>query len=120
GSFGQTDINSQTYRVDVSQKFLTGTEVRLGVGTSTAQIPATPGVVGQDIHFYNADTTLTLSQPLLRGFGPAIARRALTSAELRRADADRQQTIAEQQLAVEVAAAYYRVVAQQAFVDVAR
>jgi outer membrane protein TolC len=120
GSFGQTDINSQTYRVDVSQKFLTGTEVRLGVGTSTAQIPATPGVVGQDIHFYNADTTLTLSQPLLRGFGPAIARRSLTSAELHRADAARQQTLAEQQVTVEVASAYYRVVAQQAFVAVAK
>src|SRR5262245_17700675 len=39
GSFDQTDVNSQTYRVDVSQKFVTGTEVRLAVGTSTAQIP---------------------------------------------------------------------------------
>ena len=120
GSFGQTDINSQNYRVDVAQKLTSGTEIRMGLGTSTSQIPLAPGVVGSDIHFYNADTTLTLSQPLLRGLGPAVARRALTGAELRRADADRQQTTAEQQLAVEVAAAYYRVVAQQAFVDVAR
>jgi outer membrane protein len=120
GSFGQTDVNSQTYRVDVSQKLTTGTEVRLGIGTSTAQIPGAPGVAGSDIHFYNADTTLTLSQPLLRGFGPTIARRSLTSAELRRADADRQKTLAEQQIAVEVASAYYQVVAQQAFVGVAR
>jgi outer membrane protein len=120
GSFGQTDINSQNYRVDVAQKLTSGTEIRMGLGTSTSQIPLAPGVVGSDIHFYNADTTLTLSQPLLRGLGPAVTRRSLTSAELRRADADRQQTIAEQQLAVEVAAAYYRVVAQQAFVDVAR
>src|SRR4030095_3885663 len=36
GSFGATDINSQTYRVDVSQKFTTGTEVRFGIGTSTS------------------------------------------------------------------------------------
>jgi outer membrane protein TolC len=120
GSFGQTDVNSQNYRVDVAQKLTTGTEIRMGVGTSTAQIPSVPGVVGSDVHFYNADTTLTLSQPLLRGLGSATARRALTGAELRRADADRQQTVAEQQLAVEVAAAYYRVVAQQAFVEVAR
>jgi outer membrane protein TolC len=56
----------------------------------------------------------------LRGFGPAIARRSLTSAELRRADADRQQALTEQQVAVEVASAYYRVVAQQAFVEVAK
>src|SRR5262249_16923574 len=70
--------------------------------------------------FYNADTTLTVSQPLLRGNSPAITRRSLTAAEIRRADADRQITLAEQQVAVEVASAYYRVVAQQAFVDVAR
>lgn len=120
GSFGQTDINSQNYRVDVSQKFTTGTEVRVGVGTSTAQIPGLPGVPATDIHFYNADTTLTLSQPLLRGFGSKVARRTLTSAELRRTDADRQQTLTEQQVTVEVASAYYRVVAQRTFVDVAK
>jgi outer membrane protein TolC len=121
GSFGATDINSQTYRVDVTQKFTTGTEMRFGIGTSTSQIPGVPFVLERDdIHFYNADTTLTLSQPLLRGFGSAVARRALTSAELRRDDAGRQQTLTEQQIALEVASAYYHVVAQQAIVDVAR
>ena len=39
---------------------------------------------------------------------------------MRREDADRQQRLSEQQVAVDVAAAYYRVVSQQAFVDVAR
>ena len=39
GSFGQTDVTSQTYRVDLSQRFTTGTEVRLAVGTATSQIP---------------------------------------------------------------------------------
>src|SRR5262245_34316967 len=121
GSFGRTDINSQTYRVDVTQKFVTGTEVRFGTGTATSQIPGLPAVSGRDdIHFYNADTTLTLSQPLLRGFGSSVARYALTSAELRRTDADRQRTLAEQQVALEVASAYYRVVAQQTMVEVAR
>lgn len=123
GSFGQTDISSQNYRVDLTQRLTTGTELRLGVGTSTAQIPGTAGGVGTeqgDILFYNADTTLTLSQPLLRGFGRKVARRSLTSAELRQADASRQRTIAEQQVAIEVATAYYGVVAQQAFVAVAK
>jgi outer membrane protein TolC len=120
GSFGQTDVNSQNYRVDVAQKFVTGTELRTSIGTSTSQIPTVPGDPSGDLHFYNADTTLTVSQPLLRGFGRGIARRSLTSAELRRADADRQQTLTEQQVAVDVASAYYRVVAQQAFVDVAK
>ncbi|MGE0862830.1 MAG: TolC family protein [Vicinamibacterales bacterium] len=117
GSFGRTDVSSQTYRVDVTQKLVTGTELRLAAGTVSAQIP---GGTGNDVLFYNADTTLTLTQPLLRGFGRSVARRGLTSAELRRQDADRQQAMAEQQVAVDVAAAYYRVVSQQAFVDVAR
>ena len=116
GSFGQTDVSSQVYRVDVAQRFTTGTEMRLGVGTETAQIPGSTG----DIRFYNADTTLTLSQPLLKGFGRTIAARALAGARFRQADADRQRIVAEQQVALEVTSAYYRVVAQQAFVDVAR
>ena len=119
GSFGRTDISSQTYRVDVSQKLTTGTDLRLSVGTASSQIPS-QSRLSEDVLFYNADTTLSVTQPLLRGFGSSVARRSLTSAELRRTDADRQQSLAEQQVAVDVAAAYYRVVAQQAFVDVAR
>lgn len=120
GSFGQTDVSSQTYRVDLSQKFTTGTEVRLGVGTATAQIPGQPGVQDGDIRFYNADTTLTLTQPLLRGAGRTVARRGLSSAELRRQEADRQQRLVEQQVTVDVVSTYYRVVSQAAFVEVAR
>jgi outer membrane protein TolC len=121
GSFGQTDVSNQTYRVDVLQRFTTGTEMRLGVGTTTSQIPAPPGSpIQDDIRFYNADTTFTVSQPLLRGFGPNVGRRALTSAEVRQADAARQQTMAEQTIAVETASAYYRIVSEEALVDVAR
>lgn len=120
GSFGRTDISSQTYRVDVSQKLTTGTDLRLSVGTASSQIPSQSRLSEDDVLFYNADTTLSVTQPLLRGFGSSVARRSLTSAELRRTDANRQQSLAEQQVAVDVAAAYYRVVAQQAFVDVAR
>lgn len=120
GSFGRTDVSSQTYRVDVSQKMVTGTELRLSTGTASAQIPGELGDPQSDVLFYNADTTLTLSQPLLRGFGRSVSRRGLTAAELRREEADRQQALSEQQVAVDVASAYYRVVSQQAFVDVAR
>lgn len=120
GSFGRTDISSQTYRVDVSEKLTTGTEVRLSVGTASQQIPGTFPDRSPDVLFYNADTTLTVSQPLLRGLGRNVARRPLTSAELRREDAGRMQSLSEQQVAVDVAAAYYRVVSQQAFVEVAR
>lgn len=63
---------------------------------------------------------MTLSQPLLRGFGRTVSRRSLTAAELRREEATRLQSMSEQQVAVDVAAAYYRVVSQQALVEVAR
>ena len=118
GSFGQTNVSDQSYRLDLSQRFVNGTEVRVGTGTSTAQVPAIAG--GEDVRFYNSDTTLLVSQPLLKGFGAGVTRRSLTLAELRQADATRQQKIAEQQIAVDVASAYYRVVAQEAVIAVAR
>jgi outer membrane protein len=120
GSLGRDDISSQTYRVDVSQKLVTGTELRASVGTQSQLIPGQTPESTADVLFYNADTTLTVSQPLLRGFGRNVARRGLTAAELRRQDASWSQSMSEQQVAVDVAAAYYRVVSQQAFVDVAR
>lgn len=120
GSFGRTDVSSQTYRVDISERLVTGTEIRLGVGTVSEQIPGTPGTDAGDLHYYNADTTLSVTQPLLRGFGKAVARRPLTSAEFHREDADRQQSLAEQQVTLEVVAAYYRVVSQQTFIEVAK
>jgi len=120
GSLGRDDISSQTYRVDVSQKLVTGTELRASVGTQSQLIPGQTPESTADVLFYNADTTLSVSQPLLRGFGRSVARRGLTAAELRRQDASWSQSMSEQQVAVDVAAAYYRVVSQQAFVDVAR
>ncbi|MGQ0733414.1 MAG: TolC family protein [Acidobacteriota bacterium] len=120
GSFGQTDISRQTYRVDVTERLTTGTELRLGVGTVSEQIPGVAGQSSRDLHFYDADTTLTVSQPLLRGFGRAVTRRPLTSAELRQADAGRGRTLTEQQVALDVAASYFRVVTQQSFIQAAR
>jgi outer membrane protein TolC len=119
GSFGQSDARNQNYRLDVLQRFTTGSEARASFGTSTALIPSVTGLPGQDINFYNADTAITFSQPLLRGFGPSVARRSLTSAEGRRIDATLERTIVEQAVAVDTAAAYYRIVAQQALVAVA-
>lgn len=118
GSFGQTDVSAQTYRLDLLQRFTTGTEVRVGAGAATAQIPG--DAAGSDVRFYNTDTTVTLSQPLLRGFGPAIARNGLAAAELRKSEAVRGQALAEQQIALEVAVAYYRLVAQTVSIDVSR
>jgi outer membrane protein len=111
GSFGQSDVSNQSYRLDLTQRFATGTELRATVGTGTAR--------NQLGSFYNTDTTLAISQPLLRGFGRGVARRQLATAELRRVDAARQESLGEQQVAVDVARAYYQVVAQQGLADVA-
>ena len=118
GSFGQTDVSNQNYRLDLTQKLTTGTELRFGIGTSSAQIPSPLGA--RDVRFYNADTTLMVTQPLLKGFGSTVARRSLTTAEVRQDDAARERRITEQQVALEVAAAYYRAVAQRTLVEVAR
>ena len=118
GSFGQTDVASQHYRLDLSQRLTTGTEMRVSVGTATSQIP---GVNGRgDVRFYNADTTLLVTQPLLRGFGTAVSRRALSSAELRQEAIGRQRDTLRGQVALETASSYYQLVAQNAFVAVAR
>jgi outer membrane protein TolC len=120
GSFGQTNVSSQTYRVDVSQRFVTGTEARVSAGAASAQIPGSALGASSDIRFYNADTTLTVTQPLLRGFGTAATRRTLSGAEFRREDADRYQRLTEQQVALDVATAYYRVVSQEASAEIAQ
>src|SRR6188508_43193 len=58
GSLGRDDISSQTYRVDVSQKLVTGTELRASVGTVSQIIPGQTPESSADVLFYNADTTL--------------------------------------------------------------
>ena len=100
----------------------TGTELRLGVGHGVGADSRTPSAVHGQRHLLlqRRHDAHGVSQPLLRGFGRSVTRRSLTSAELRRDDAGRQQTLAEQQVAIDVASAYYRVVSQQAFVEVAR
>jgi outer membrane protein len=112
GSFGQSDVSNQTYRVDVTQRFVTGTELRAGLGASSER--------NQLGTYYNTDTTIALSQPLLRGFGRSVSRRSLSLAEARASDVVREQILSEQQVAVEVAASYYRIVSQKIMADVAR
>jgi outer membrane protein TolC len=118
GSFGQTDVASQHYGVDVTQRLMTGTEMRLSLGTATSQVPNPAG--GGDVRFYNADTTLLLTQPLLRGFGTTVTRRALSSAEFRQHESERRRENVRREVAIDVVSAYYQLVAQDAFLAVAR
>ena len=97
-------MRNQTYGVGASKRFVTGTELRLDVGASTFR-----NQVGS---FYAADTTLLVSQSLLRGFGPGVGRRQIERADHQVAGAERQHLLAEQQLALDVAGTYYRLIAQ--------
>ena len=112
GSFGQSDVRNQTYGVGASRRFPTGTEVRMDVGAATFR--------NQLGNFYAADTTLLVSQSLLRGFGPTVGRRPLERASHQVEVAQRQHALTEQQLAIEVAAIYYRLIAQRELAVAAR
>ena len=112
GSFGQSDVRNQTYGLGASKRFTTGTEVRMDVGASTFR--------NQIGSFYAADTTLLVSQSLLRGFGPAVGRRQMDRADQQIASTERQHVLAEQQLALDVAATYYRLIAQRELAVAAR
>ena len=111
GSFGRSNLSNQSYSLDFNQQFLTGTQVRASIGALSEQ--------NQFGNFFSSDTTVQVSQPLLRGFGRALARSELTEAESRSGDATRQRRLAEQQVAIEVASTYYRIIAQTQMLEVA-
>ena len=71
-------------------------------------------------NFYAADTTLLVSQSLLRGFGPTVGRRPLERGNHQVGSARRQHALTEQQLAIEVAGFYYQLIAQQELAVAAR
>jgi len=111
GSFGQSNLANQTYGARFSQQLTTGTAIRANLGAASSQ--------NQLGTYYSGTTTFAITQPLLRGFGGEAVRRDLALAELRTEDARRQQTLAEQQTALVMAAAYYRIASQAKLVDVA-
>jgi outer membrane protein len=63
---------------------------------------------------------LLLTQPLLRGVGPNATFFELTNARRARQGQERSLALAEQRTAVEVAAAFYAVIAQRQLLEVAR
>jgi len=65
------------------------------------------------------DFRFLLSQPLLRGVGPNATFFELRNARRARQGQERSLTLAQQRLAVEVAAAFFAVIAQRQLLDVA-
>jgi outer membrane protein TolC len=66
------------------------------------------------------DLRLVVSQPLLRGFGPNTTYYELRNSERGRIGQERNYELNRQRLAIQVAAAFYDVVAQRQLVSVAR
>lgn len=111
GAIGQPDLSSQSYGVNLSQRFTTGTEFDANVSTSASR--------NQLGTFYYTDTTFLLTQPIVGGSGRDAVRRDLTSAERQVDAADASRQLTEQRLIVDVATAYYTIVGQQQVVAVA-
>ena len=109
--FGQSDVINQTYGISLSQKFTTGTELKAVSGAT--------GNRNQLGNFYNTDTTFLVTQPLLRGFG-SVTRQPLTSARSQVDETRRRQVLTEQQVALDVASAYYAIVSGEKVVGITR
>jgi outer membrane protein TolC len=112
GSFGQAAAANQTYGLSFSQLFSTGTELRANLGVAALQ--------NQIGDYFSSDVTFTLSQSFLRGFGASAVRSQIEAAASRVAGEQRRHRLTEQLLAVEVAAAYYRVVTQTEMLAIAQ
>jgi outer membrane protein TolC len=109
----QRSDQRSVFGVDVAQKLpwtggtLTATGRYLSEPNANAPYPKT------------TDLRLLLSQPLLRGVGPNATFFELTNARRAVQGQERSLALAKQRLAVEVAAAFYAVIAQRQLLDVA-
>jgi outer membrane protein TolC len=102
------------YGLDVAQRLpWTG-----GTLTATGRYTSEPTA---DTPFpKTTDLRLLLTQPLLRGFGPNATYFDLRNATRARIGQERSLALARQRLAVEIAAAFYAVIAQRQLLEVAR
>ncbi len=111
GALGRSELANQSFGVAASQRLPFGTEVRGNVTSLSSR--------NQLGLYYFTDTTLLISQPLLRGFGREYARRNVDSAETALRDARRQREVRRQQVALETAGAYIALVGRQGYLQVA-
>lgn len=110
GALGGGELANQSYGAELSQRFPWGTEVQAAISAASAR--------NQLGTFYYSDTTISITQPIYRGgLDPQKEQKAASITAVERADADR--LTVENAVAVDVAAAYYQVVAQEHVIRVA-
>lgn len=105
---------SRTYSLEASQRvpWLGGTVS--AAGNLSTQINPDP------LRHRASEMTLSLTQPLLRGFGPTATFADLTANRRARENQERSYRIARQGLAVEVVSGFYEVIKQRQLLTVAR
>lgn len=111
GALGNSDgLSNQSYGFDLTQRFAAGTELHATVGAASSR--------NQMGSFYYSDTTVSIAHPILGGEA-GTARRQLEAADRGIDTATDAHEAVRQAVAIEVAAAYYAILAQQQMVDVA-
>jgi outer membrane protein len=113
--FFQRGEGRTLFGLDVSQRLpWTG-----GTLVATGRYVSEPDLEAETPFPRSTDLGLILNQPLLRGAGPNATYFNLTNAERAVVTQQRSRELARQRLAVQVAAAYYAVVAQRQLFEVA-
>lgn len=110
--FGPASAFDQRYGLDLSKKLPFGATVSANWRSDLAE-----GELG---NVANSLWGFTVTQPLLRGFGPRSTEFDLVNAQRSREASARSLDLARQRLAVDVVANYYNIVRQQGLVEVAQ
>ncbi len=109
--FGSQAGQDQRYGLEASKLLPYGATVTASAASDFAR-SAFGNVNASNLSF-------TVTQPLLRGFGPKATQFDLENAKRSSQSSERNLEIARQRLAVEVVASYYNIVRQQGLIDVA-
>ena len=111
GGFGSQVGQDRRYGLEASKLLPYGTTVTASAASDFAR---------SEFGNLNASNlSFTVTQPLLRGFGPKATQFNLENAKRSSQSSQRNLEITRQRLAVEVVASYYNIVRQQGLIDVA-
>jgi outer membrane protein TolC len=110
--FGTERGTDQAYGLEASKLLSLGTNVTINARSDLTR----SDFVG---NLNTSNLSVTVTQPLLRGFGQKTTLFDLTNAKRNLQSSERNLELARQRLAVEVVASYYNIVRQQGLVDVA-
>jgi outer membrane protein TolC len=111
GGFGSQVGEDRRYGFEASKLLPYGATVTANASSDFARNELT-SLTASNLSF-------TLTQPLLRGFGPKATQFDLENAKRTRESSQRNLEVTRQRLAVEVVASYYDIVRQEGLIDVA-